>query len=215
VCGAFTEDNMHCGSPTFLVLDPERRVRLSKLLSYILRHDPESVGLELDSEGWVEVEALVEAIRTRWRYKELYSWLQPLHVIAVTATDPKGRFELRNGAIRARYGHSRRLRITISYPEEKTLKILYHGTSMNCAERILKEGIKPMNRHFVHLTTSVDEACIVGSRHSKLNPVAIVVDAECVRKYGKIFRASPKVFLTKFVEPKCIVEVVKCSKISS
>ena len=215
VCGMFIEENKHCGAPATLVLDSEKRVRLSKLLSYILRHDPESVGLELDNEGWVRIETLVEAIKTKWRYKELYSWLQPLHVVAVAVTDPKGRFELRNGMIRACYGHNKRLRISITYPEERSLKILYHGTSMDRIERILREGIKPMNRHYVHLTSSVNEACIVGSRHSKHRPVALVIDADCVRRYRKIYRASHKVFLTKFVEPKCIIDIVMCNEISS
>lgn len=31
----------------------------SKFLSYVLRHHPESIGIELDSEGWVDVSILL------------------------------------------------------------------------------------------------------------------------------------------------------------
>lgn len=38
-------------------------VRLSKFLSKVLRHKPEMVGLELDQNGWVDVEQLLTACR--------------------------------------------------------------------------------------------------------------------------------------------------------
>ena len=32
---------------------------VSKFLSYVLRHQPEAIGLELDSEGWANIDALI------------------------------------------------------------------------------------------------------------------------------------------------------------
>ncbi len=31
----------------------------SKFLSYVLRHEPHAIGLQLDSEGWADVESLI------------------------------------------------------------------------------------------------------------------------------------------------------------
>ena len=34
-------------------------VNTSKLLSYVLRHRPDSIGLQLDANGWAEVDVLL------------------------------------------------------------------------------------------------------------------------------------------------------------
>jgi len=194
-----------------LSLDEYRRTRLSKLMSFILRHSPESVGLKLDEGGWVSIDELVEAIKTRWRNREAYQWLRPEHVLEVVARDPKGRFEVRDGRIRARYGHNRSVRVSIDYPRYAGTEPLYHGTSRRSLARILTEGIKPMNRKFVHLTLSVDEACRVGARHGE--PVVLQVDVECLRREGyEILDASHVVKLVEYVPPKCISRVIDCAK---
>jgi putative RNA 2'-phosphotransferase len=133
----------------FLMVVGERG--LSKLMSYILRHDPESVGVSLGSEGWARIGDLVHGIRARWRNAELYKWVMEEHVKAVAFLDPKQRFEVRDGMIRARYGHSKRLGVGISYEVDSQTKFLYHGTSRQALQSILREGVKPMNRMFVHL----------------------------------------------------------------
>jgi len=106
VCGAFTEDKRHCNANTTLFLDGKRRLMLSKLLSGILRHFPYEVGINMNNEGYVDIDELVHAIKTRWKNKELYKWVTREHIIAIALLDPKGRFEIRNNKIRARYGHS-------------------------------------------------------------------------------------------------------------
>ena len=129
VCKVFTEDRFHCGVEAELFLDGRRREALSKLMSYILRHDPESVGISLGSEGWARIADLVQGIRARWRNAELYKWITEEHVKAVALLDPKQRFEVRDGMIRARYGHSKRLGVGISYEVDSQTKVPYHGTS--------------------------------------------------------------------------------------
>ncbi|MGC8542448.1 MAG: RNA 2'-phosphotransferase, partial [Vulcanisaeta sp.] len=128
ICGAFTEDVMHCGSPTKLILDGGLRSKLSRLMTYLLRHNPEAIGLAMDHEGWVSIDELVDAVRTRWNPKA-YSWLTKEHVIAIALLDPKGRFEMRNGMIRARYGHNKSLNVNIKYEIDDAVKTLYHGTT--------------------------------------------------------------------------------------
>ena len=37
----------------------KRLTRISKYLTYILRHEPDSIGMKLDEEGYLDVESLV------------------------------------------------------------------------------------------------------------------------------------------------------------
>jgi putative RNA 2'-phosphotransferase len=62
----------------------------------------------------------------------------------------KQRHELRDGRIRALYGHStsRRIKKVAKQPPE----ILYHGTDAKVASLIILEGLKPIARQYVHLS---------------------------------------------------------------
>jgi len=182
---------------------PERkRIRLSKLISGILRHFPEAFDIVLDEEGFVEIRELVEKIRKK--RKDL-NWITVEDVLEVVRKDEKGRFEVRGGRIRARYGHS--VEIKAKYPEDKSSKILYHGTSERSLEGIFREGIKPMKRKYVHLSVNFSDAVEVGRRHGG-KTVILVIDAECLRRKGhKVLYASEKVRLTDLVPPDCILRV--------
>ena len=140
VCGAFTESSIHCSTPCKLLLDADTRLRLSKLLSALLRHIPETIGLKLDSEGFVEIPELVKAIKEKWPRRHLYSWLTEEHVIAVAKLCPKQRFEIKGSRIRAKYGHS--VQVNVNLAEDNLVKILYHGTTADALSKILKEGIR-------------------------------------------------------------------------
>ena len=211
LCGAYTEYSYHCNSKTKLLLDGRRRLRLSKLLSFLLRHDPQSIGLHMDREGWVNIDELVKNIKEKWIHKDLYTWLTKEHVIAIAYLDPKGRFEVYGNKIRARYGHEKRLNVNIRYEVDLRTKILYHGTIKSNLESIMKYGIRPMKRKYVHLTTDVETACETGRRHGH-EPIYLIIDAECLRSLSiKIYIASRTVRLVDIVPPQCIKEFRECS----
>lgn len=123
--------------------------RLSKTVAHALRHAPEQYGLELDSAGWVAVEDLLAALRTQ---RQAWRDLAPADLDAMIAASNKKRYELDNGRIRAYYGHSllQKVEKTATAPPE----VLYHGTSPVRAKRILSEGLKPMSRQYVHLSSN-------------------------------------------------------------
>lgn len=202
VCGAFTEERVHCGVEAVLLLDARRRVMLSKLMSGLLRHYPWEAGLRLRRGGWVRVEELVEGIRERWRNRELYGWVRREHVEAVALLDPKGRFELRDGWIRARYGHS--VRVEIEYPvASDPPPILYHGTSRDRVPSILARGLLPMKRLYVHLTRSMELALENARRHGA--PIILLVDTLCLRRHGiPVYRATDDIYLAPRVPSRCI-----------
>ena len=205
VCGEFIESPIHCGVEAELFLDARRRVMLSKLMSGLLRHYPWEAGLRIDSEGWVRIDDLVCGIREKWRNKELYQWVTREHIVAVAMLDPKGRFEIRNDRIRARYGHS--VEVSIEYERTRIHGALYHGTSRDKLVKIMLEGLKPMKRRYVHLTTSFEDAVETGRRHGK--PVVLVINTMCLEKHAiKLYRATKTIYLAPRVPPECIERIM-------
>lgn len=206
----YVESPSECRELAEPLVDASRRTALSKLMSYVLRHSPKDACIELESGGWVSIEELVKGIKECWRNKERYQWVTPEHVLAIAALDPKGRFEIRGGKIRALYGHSKNISPDKlpTYHEDNSVKTLYHGTATNFLKQIMREGIRPGRRHYVHLTTDPYIAAETGSRRGV--PVILEVDADCLRLRGiKVLKASNVIYLVKYVPPDCIRQVVK------
>ena len=173
-------------------------VQLSKKMAYALRHKPEQCGLKLDNEGYTNVNGLLEYLKTMKRFCDV-----TLQDIKDTMSNiEKKRFELKDDKIRAYYGHSclqKIEKVAITPPE-----VLYHGTSREAAEKILKEGITPQNRQFVHMSTDIETATNVGLRHDK-EPVILVVDTQRADKDGlKFYLGNETTWLSDVIPPEYI-----------
>lgn len=165
-------------------------------MAYILRHSPEEFGLKPDMEGFVPLGELVNALRT------VYPGVGEDFVREIVANDPKGRYEIRGDKIRARYGHS--FPVSLNHEEDTESRFLYHGTPRRNLPSILREGLKPMKRQFVHLSTSKDEALETGRRHGR-DVVLLVINADCLRRKGlRIYRAGKNVRIVERVPQDCI-----------
>jgi putative RNA 2'-phosphotransferase len=174
------------------MLSDSQRERLSKLMAYLLRHDPD---LERTREGFTEITKLVEAM------KQKIQWVGESHLKEVVEMDPKGRYEICGDLIRARYGHS--VEVKLDFPEAD-VTTLYHGTSPSAAKRIVVEGLSPMGRRMVHLSVTVKDAIEVGRRHS-MNPVVLAVDVKLAKSRGsRIVKASERVYLADYVPANSI-----------
>jgi len=156
-----------CGREGVGILDDDRRLRISKFLSGVLRHFPDDAGVTLDRNGWASYGEVVTAVTER------YDSACSEEVDAVVSTDPKGRFDRDGGDIRAAYGHS--VEVSLDDADGGTPGRLYHGTARGNVEPILEEGIAPVGRNEVYLSETVDEARKVGERHG--DPVVFEVDA--------------------------------------
>ena len=162
----------------------KRLIDVSKIISYALRHRPDEFGLSLDKEGWVDFEVFCRA---------LASYKHPVYVDKETiekiiAESDKKRFELTDGKIRATYGHS----IDAKKKKKKSIppNILFHGTSHKAYDLIRKEGLKPMNRQYVHLSVDAATARKVGSRHDR-NPVILAINSSKMYSDGfKFFHST-------------------------
>jgi len=165
----------------------------SKFLSYVLRHEPHSIGLSLDREGWAEIDALIEGARESGRPldREL--------IRAVVASNDKQRFALSEDGnrIRAVQGHTNQ-DVAIAYEAKTPPSVLYHGTATRFLASILAEGLRPGQRHHVHLSERVDTATEVGRRYGE--PVILSVDAQAMHRDGyAFFQADNGVWLTEKV----------------
>ena len=49
-------------------MESKRLKEISKSLSYVLRHRPDTVGIELETGGWVSVEMLISAFRREGKH---------------------------------------------------------------------------------------------------------------------------------------------------
>src|SRR5690242_17329321 len=139
-------------------MSPSETVRISKFLSLILRHEPERVGLKLDSAGWVGVSELLGAVN---RNAVSLTLVQLKHVVA---TNDKKRFELSEDGqwIRASQGHS--IEVDLQYKEQAPPELLYHGTPDRFLESIRATGLNKGQRHHVHLSPDPQTATKVGQR---------------------------------------------------
>ncbi|WP_432156533.1 RNA 2'-phosphotransferase [Streptomyces sp. bgisy153] len=174
-------------------MDERRTVRVSKYLSKHLRHQPEQIGLTLDEGGWVEIGLLIAAAGAhgfRFTREELDQ---------VVAANDKQRFAVDGTRIRASQGHS--VAVDLGLAPATPPAYLYHGTVARSLDAIRAEGLRPMNRHDVHLSADRETATRVGARRGR--PLVLAVDAGAMHRDGHVFHVSANgVWLTKAVPPR-------------
>ncbi|MEM3342115.1 MAG: RNA 2'-phosphotransferase [Thermoplasmata archaeon] len=169
----------------------KKRVRLSKVMSLALRHAPEKFGLVLDPEGYVPITELVAGLN-----KAGILCTQE-DIEAVVESCDKKRFQIENGDIRACYGHS--LETKIKFPEVVPPSVLYHSTARRSLNLILGEGLKPMGRQYVHLTTDPQIAAMVGRRRDP-EPAILKIDAQGASAEGvRFYCANERFYLADFI----------------
>ena len=174
------------------------KTRISRYMSYLLRHNPE--GLEMDEEGFVDIKQLLQKL------KEKFPNINESIIRDIVEKSERKRFEIRDGRIRAIYGHS--IPVKIRLKEDRKVKTLYHGTTPQAAEKILKTGIKPMKRRWVHLSPTIEIARIIGLRRTP-NPVILEIDAEKARRNGvKFYKATNEVYLASYIPPNYIKRII-------
>lgn len=175
-------------------MNHERMVRVSKRLSLHLRHAPEQIGLTLGPGGWVPVDELLDALGRHGLD------LSREELAEVVASSDKKRFALDETGtrIRANQGHS--VPVDLGLAEAVPPDVLFHGTVAAALPAIRREGLRPMDRHHVHLSATVDTARRVGARRGA--PEVLRVDAAGMTAAGhRFFRSDNGVWLVDAVPP--------------
>jgi len=170
---------------------------LSKLLSLVLRHKPDEIGITLDDAGWVDVTTLLDALA---RHGHPVSREQLDHVVATNDTR-RFAFNADGTHIRASQGHS--LPVDLGLPPKEPPEVLYHGTADRFLLQIRTTGLQKRDRQHVHLSLSPDAAGSVGQRHGR--PIVLKVRAADMHRAGHHFYLSHNnVWLTDTVPPEFI-----------
>jgi putative RNA 2'-phosphotransferase len=170
-------------------MDRARHQAVSKAMSWILRHEAARLGLTLDAEGYALLSDLAATLE---QHAGLTVSVDELRTVVTEADPVKQRFSIVEDCIRANYGHS--LDTTISHPTGTPPSRLYHGTSAARVEAILRDGLRPMARQYVHLTPDASLARSVGGRHGR--PQLLIVDTQRAVAGGVLFYiANPQFWL--------------------
>lgn len=178
-------------------MNDQEKKKTSKFLSYILRHHPESIDLNLDENGWADVHELISKSTEDsqgFTFEELDEIVQ---------TNDKKRFIFNEDKtrIRANQGHS--VDIDLALKLQQPPDFLYHGTAESNVDSIVEKGIEKRSRQHVHLSIDKETAAKVGMRHGK--PVILIIDSGKMFEDGVLFYLSENgVWLTDFVEAKYI-----------
>lgn len=171
----------------------------SKFLSLILRHKPDAINLTLDAEGWALISELIDKAKPQIA-------LSKGLIEQIVSTSDKQRFKISDDGlmIRANQGHSVKVDLKLSPKQPPT--VLYHGTATRFLDSIKQNGLKPGQRHHVHLSTDVDTAAAVGKRYGKV--IILEINAEAMHKQGcRFFLSDNKVWLVDHVPPQYLKEV--------
>lgn len=179
-------------------MDQHTEKKISKTLSYVLRHKPDAIGLQLDDSGWAVTNELLEKLNQTGTVVNLGD------LKYVVENNNKKRFAFNEdfSRIRANQGHS--LDVDLQLVKQKPPETLYHGTARKNLETIQQSGLLKMNRQHVHLSFSKATAVQVGQRHGK--PIVLEIMAGTMHSKGYVFYLSDNgVWLTDNVPTEFIV----------
>ncbi len=156
----------------------------SKRLAYLLRHSKLP-----NQKGWIKVDVVQNELG-----------VSLLDIQKIVHEDTKGRFEFSEdkSSVRALYGHS--IDVNVGLEPTTPPPVLYHGTAEKYIDSIMKEGLRPRKRNFVHLSETMDMASQVGIRHG--SPVVLSIDIEAMIRNGyKFYKAQNGIWLTEDIPP--------------
>ncbi|MBB4806973.1 putative RNA 2'-phosphotransferase [Chryseobacterium defluvii] len=178
-------------------MNETEKKKISKFLSLILRHQPETINLHLDENGWADVVELMG----KCAKKRIYFTLEELDEVVETNNKKRFAFNGEKTMIRASQGHS--IDVDLSLAALQPPEFLYHGTAEANIPSILEKGIEKRSRQHVHLSSDKETATKVGMRHGK--PVNLTVRTGAMFEEGmKFYLSENGVWLTDFVEVKYI-----------
>lgn len=178
-------------------MEESKKKSIGKFLSLILRHEPAKIGLNLDENGWADVEELIQ----KCGKKNVVFTKADLNEIVETNEKQRYSYSDCGLKIRANQGHS--INVDVQLEEGIPPAYLYHGTADRFVSAIKETGVKKMNRQHVHLSTDKETAIKVGSRHGKVCVLTIL--AGQMHEDGLVFYKSVNgVWLTDFVAVKYI-----------
>jgi putative RNA 2'-phosphotransferase len=193
--GFYRGERCRCGYKGELILDKNSVEKLGRFVSGILRHFPDRFKLEMDEGGWVDFDSLVRVVSRK------YKWANQWLLKAMIYSDEKKRYELKDDRLRARYGHSVKVKLDYPIAEED---LLYYGTGEEEAQRLLDIGIKPVNQTYVHLSVTIEKSEEVARLRTD-KPIILEINARKAREDGiRIIKVNEHIALVEEIPPQYI-----------
>ncbi|RKP35580.1 phosphotransferase KptA/Tpt1, partial [Dimargaris cristalligena] len=188
-------------------LTDAQATRISKCLSFLLRHGAEKEGLSLRSDGYIAVDQLLRHPKLRQ---------VPLATLQyVVDRDAKQRYTLREETsssppgwyIRANQGHSLKASsLTLhEHTREYLSFILFHFTYIAVypppPPRIAQQGLKRMSRNHIHFAPNLPGANEVISGMRKKCDLRIYIDVPKAMQDGiRFYRSKNNVILSEGID---------------
>jgi putative RNA 2'-phosphotransferase len=171
-----------------------------KALLKALRHQPEVFSLPPDADGWVSLNDALQVL-DRW-FDSKFSFRLEILLRAVHQEKQASRFQIENGHIRASYGHSYEgfQPTSQSVPDLPLL----HGTTARIWPLIEFQGILPMGRRFVQLTTDFDYAEKIGQRKGSDSMVLQIRTQDALKAGVTFYQTGTHVWLATAIPSSCL-----------
>ncbi len=186
-----------CDDKGHFMMSDQELERIGRIMAGVLRHFPERFGLTMDGHGWVDLRAFSNALRQN---KPHYHWLRPHYVVAIVETDPKGRYQIDGGMIRATYAHS--LDVNLDDLPDAATDELFYPCSEEEVDILLENGLHPTDRKKIHLSGTVEKAVQAGRARIE-NPIILRIDAAAMTKDAQpVKRAGKAVYVADKVEAR-------------
>jgi len=173
----------------------QKEKQISKFLSFVLRHNPQSIGLALDRQGWANIDELIAKSQKLSLSREILE--------KIVSQNDKQRFAIKDNKIRANQGHS--IEVDLALEAVQPPDILYHGTATRFLDSIMQMGLSKQKRQHVHLSKDLDTAKMVGKRHGKL----VILEVDTKQMYAEgfdFFLSDNGVWLTDAVPLRFLKE---------
>lgn len=185
----------------FFMTDKELN-SLGRIMAGVLRHFPEKLGIMIDGHGWVDISEFVEAIGSS---RSGFHWLRNHHIQAIALSDPKGRYQIDGGMVRATYGHT--IDVSLDDLPPADIDEFFYPVTEEELDIILESGLNPIDRNNVHLSGSMEKAIEAGRVRTE-DPLILRIDGEQVKKDGiEIYRAGKDVYITSSIPSKYLSKV--------
>ncbi len=183
-----------CGEQGRFLMNEEELDKLGRTMAGVLRHFPERYGLRMNKQGWVDLEDFINEVKNKQRR---FRWLKAHHVLAIIDTDPKGRYQFRDGMIRATYAHS--VDVELDLPTRGIPDFLYFPTTKEEKDILLETGLMPSDRKKVHLSKTIESAVVAGKVRDP-EPMIFEINAKAMGDDDLIIgKAGNTVYVTENV----------------
>jgi len=179
-----------CGEEGKFLMSDFEVEKLGRTMAGILRHG--KYDLDMDEQGFIDMRDIVSVMKAKYPRMK---WIRTHHIEAMVETDPKGRYQISGGDVRATYGHTIE-ELNLRHPVDDIPETLYYPTTEEKCEELLNEGLFPTDRAMVHLSRTYKDAMKAGSVREDGDPIILAIDtAGCIDAGIEIGRAAKTVFL--------------------